>query len=536
MEIATFGRSQDRLEYALTRVRAWLFRCHNRPASTRRRFFIGDWRPEMKKLSGQENLKKAKLAKTKDRRKRLACERQAAERRDCARRNDLLPELRINYWPVDDLRPPRRRTRQENPEQVARIAASIIESGFSQPLLVHDGRVIDGWLRVLAARALGLDRVPVIECSHLDEPHARALALAVNRIGERGDWDLDALRLEFIELIELEIDLDATGFSVEEQDIILLDQLDAEEGEAGEEFEQPPEDPVTHPQYMWQLGDHRVICADASISETYKALLGDEQVHAVLTDPPYNVRIKGNVSGLGKKVHDEFAMASGEMSDAEFQAFLDKVLGLLSLWLVAGAVLFVFMDWRSMHRVYAAGQSAKLKLINLVVWYKESGGMGALYRSAHELIAVFCHGEKPRVNAVELGRHGRDRTNVWAVPGANRRGSSANEMLSVHATPKPVELCSDAILDVTRRGDLVLDAFLGSGTTLIAAEKTGRVCRGIEIDPGFVDVCIRRWERLTGREAVLIQTGQTFAELAALRSEQNGNLNDQGDSAPGDEA
>tara|TARA_R100001244_G_scaffold86820_10_gene66503 strand:- start:40704 stop:42185 length:1482 start_codon:yes stop_codon:yes gene_type:complete len=473
----------------------------------------------MKKLSGQEKLKKAKLAKTRNRREGLALKREMAERGERARRNDLLPELSITYCPIDHLRPPRRRTRREDPEQIARIAASITESGFSLPLLTHEGRVIDGWSRVLAARELGLDRAPVIECSHLDEPHARALALAINRIGERGEWDLDALRLEFIELIELEIDLDPTGFSVEEQDIILLDPLDEDEEVAGEEdVDDPPANPVTRPGDSWQLRNHRIICGDALEETTYKTLLVDEQVDAVLTDPPYNVKIKGNVSGLGKKVHDEFAMASGEMSDAEFQAFLDKVFAMLSLWLVAGAVLFVFMDWRSMHRVYAAGHAAKLKLINLVVWYKESGGMGALYRSAHELIAVFCHGEKPRVNNIELGRHGRDRTNVWVAPGANRRGSSANEMLEHHATPKPVELCADALLDVTRRSDIVLDVFLGSGATLIAAEKTGRVCRGIEIDPGFVDVCVRRWEKLTGGQAVLCKTGESFAEVAARRT------------------
>lgn len=486
-----------------------------------------------KKLQ-EGRLKRAKLEKTRGRREHLARQRRMEETVSRARRNDLLPDLQVSKIRLCDLSPPRYRTRKDDPEQIERLVRSIAGFGFSHPILVRNGQVLDGWSRVLAAKELGLDRVPAIECSHLDDAEARALALALNRIGERGAWDLDALRIEFEELIELDIDLDATGFSLEEQDIILLDPLDGEEG-AGEEVDEPPAEPVTRLGEIWQLGDHRIICGSALEKESYKALLCDEQVHAVLTDPPYNVKIKGNVSGLGKKVHDEFAMASGEMSDAEFQTFLNKVVALMAAWLVAGAVLFVFMDWRSIHRVYAAGNAAKLKLLNLVVWYKETGGMGSLYRSAHELIAVLCKGDKPRVNNVELGRHGRDRSNVWVVPGANQRGSSANEMLALHATPKPVELCVDALLDVTQRGDIVLDCFLGSGATLIAAEKTGRLCRGIELEPGFVDVCIRRWEKLTGGEAVLVETGQLFAEVEAERRAECGEPSGQDDGGWGDE-
>lgn len=475
----------------------------------------------MKKLPEQSKLKQAKLLRSRRRRERLALKRKTAERRERSRRNDLLPELVIDYVPIDEIRPPRRRTRKNDPNQIARIAASIVEFSFNQPVLVRRTRVIDGWLRVLAARELGLDRVPVIDCSHLDEPEARALALAINRTSERGEWDLDALRLEFLDLMEFEIDLDATGFSVEEQDIILFDDLSYDEA-VGEEggVENPPAVPATEAGYIWLLGDHRVICGSALEKETYEALLGEEQVHAVLTDPPYNVKIKNNVSGLGKKVHGEFVMASGEMTDREFETFLTSVLTQITAWLVAGAVLFAFMDWRSIHLLYAAGDKTGLNRLNLAVWYKQSGGMGALYRSAHELIAVFCKGEKPRVNNVELGRHGRDRTNVWEAPGANRRGSSASEMLEHHATPKPIELCEDAILDVTRRGDIVLDVFLGSGTTLMAAESTGRKCRGIELEPGFVDVTIRRWEKHTGKQAILASTGETYANVAERRAKE----------------
>ena len=470
----------------------------------------------MTKKLNEVKLGKAKLAKTRGRRERLARQRDVADRRHKARRNDLLPQLTVYQHPIAELRPPRHRTRKDDPDHIDRLAISIREYGFSLPVLVRDGHVLDGWSRVLAAMQLGIDLVPVIECAHLDDAQARALAIAVNRIGERGEWDLDELKLEFTELIDLEIDLDATGFSIEEQDIILLDEECEEEG--SEEIEEPPIDPATRPGDIWQLAGHRIICGNALEIEVYEALLGDERVNAVLTDPPYNVKIKGNVSGLGKKVHDEFAMASGEMTGEKFQEFLRQTLALIVSFLVAGGVVFAFMDWRSIHRLHGAGDAAGLKLINVVVWYKQAGAMGSLYRSAYELIAVFCHGEKPKVNNVELGRHGRDRSNVWVAPGANRRGSSANEMLEHHATPKPVELCEDAVLDVTRRGDIVLDVFLGSGATLIAAEKTGRKCRGIELEPGFVDVCVRRWEKLTGKDAVLAGTGESFAEVAARRA------------------
>lgn len=465
------------------------------------------------------NCKKAKLAKTRKRREGLARQRRTAEARSRSPRNDLLPAIELRQYRISELDPPKHRSRKNDPEQIARLVGAITDFGFTQPILVREGQVYDGWSRVLAAKELGLEELPAIECSHLDDAEARALALAINRIAERGDWDLDELRLELIDLAEFEIDLDATGFTVEEQDIILLEPADEEHGGSEQdEVEEPPETPTSRLNDVWLMDEHRVICASALEERTYKALLMGECAHAVLTDPPYNVKIEGNVSGLGKKVHDEFVMASGEMTDAEFEDFLTIMLTQITDCLVAGAVVFSFMDWRGLGRLYAAGDKAGLNLINLAVWYKQSGGMGALYRSAHELVAVFCNGKTPRHNAVKLGKNGRDRTNVWEAPGANRRGSSANAMLALHATPKSLSICEDAILDVTRRGEIVLDAFLGSGTTLAACETTGRICRGIELDPRFVDVSVRRWEQLTGREAVLAETGETFAEVARRRT------------------
>lgn len=473
----------------------------------------------MKKIS-DNGFKAGKLTKTKRRRTSLDRGRALASIAQKGRRNDLLPELKMENVAVASLVPSPHRTRTTTPAQLERVTRSIVEWGFDQPILRRGNEIIDGHVRVDAAKLQGFEEVPAIDLPHLDEAEVRQLRLALNRTGELGQWDFEALKIEFEQLLEMGVDLDATGFSAEDQDIILLDPEPA--GDANEEIE-PPVVPVTQPGDLWQLDGHRVLCGDSRERDTFEALMGGESAHCVLADLPYNVKIKGNVSGLGRIVHEEFAMASGELGDEGWQSFLDTTVANMAAFLTAGAVLFLFMDWRSIHRLYAAGFSAGLKLINLAVWYKEQGGMGALYRSSHELIAVFCNGAKPHTNNVELGQHGRDRQNVWCAPGANRRGSSANAMIGRHATPKPVELCLDAILDVTLPGQIVLDGFLGSGTTLIAAEQAGRRCFGVEYEPKFVDVTLERWMRLTGGEAILSETGETFWEVAARRKPDTDN-------------
>ena len=254
---------------------------------------------------------------------------------------------------------------------------------------------------------------------------------------------------------------------------------------------------------------------------SFKTLLGDSVAHAVLTDVPYNVKIAGNVSGLGSKKHGEFKMASGEMSPQQFHDFLRTSHQHCANHLRDGGVFYSFIDWRSHSVLTAAAAEAGLQHINTAVWYKGSGGMGGFLRSAHEFCCIFCKGDKPKVNNVELGKHGKDRTNVWVYPGANKPGTSSAKALKDHPTPKNVEMCMDAILDVTHKDDIVLDAFLGSGTTLIAAHRTRRRCFGIELDPAYVDVGIRRWQELTGNEAILESTGQTFSQVT---QERCGNL------------
>ena len=460
---------------------------------------------------GKIKFAQQKLSKTKGRREVFAAERRTVDLAEQSRRNDLAPDLQILMVPISELTSSPHHARRRTPEQLERVIASIADLGFCKPILIADNQVIDGETRVAAAKQLGLTQVPAIDCGHLSKTDRRKLALAINRTAETGEWDLDLLRIEFTELLELEVDLGSTGFSLQEQDIILLDDGSDEEEE---QVDEPQTQPVTQLGDVWELDDHRVICGSALEPSVYEKLLLGVLVAIIIADFPYNVCIGNNVSGLGKKKHAEFKMASGEMSEVEFAAFLEAAIVCSVAHLVGGGVLYGFMDWRSIHKLYHAGFAAHLTLLNLVVWYKQSGSMGAFYRSAHELIAVMCKGEKPRTNNIELGRHGRDRCNVWVAPGANRPGSSAHEMLGQHATPKPVELCVDAILDVTVRDEAVLDPFLGSGKTLIAAQKTGRRCYGIELEPGFVDVAIMRWQRLTGKQAMLAGTDLSFDTLA----------------------
>ena len=304
---------------------------------------------------------------------------------------------------------------------------------------------------------------------------------------------------------------------MQELDIILLDDVAPP---AEEQLDEPAGPPVSMAGDLWVLGErHRILCGNALEAQSYELVLDGKLATAILTDPPYNVKIAGNVSGLGKKKHGEFKMASGEMSDIEFSDFLLTAHKHCADHLVPGGIAFTFMDWRSIEALIAAGRAAGLILVNLAVWNKGSGAMGGFLRSAHELVAIFCKGDKPVINNVALGSHGRDRTNVWSYPGANQPGSSAADALKGHPTPKNVEMCIDAILDVTHKGDVVLDPFLGSGTTVIAAEKAGRRACGIELDPVYTDLCVRRWEQLTGEEAVLAGSDKTFSEIAAERQQ-----------------
>jgi len=261
-------------------------------------------------------------------------------------------------------------------------------------------------------------------------------------------------------------------------------------------------EPTAQPGDVWALDDHLVACGDTRDPAVAAALFADgRKAQLVGTDVPFNVEIEGNVTRSG---HKEFAMASGEMSRDEFIEFN---LVWFSVWLhhlIDGGILCSFIDWRSVDIILSVGRTLGLDLLNLIVWNKSRGGMGSMWRSQHELLPIFKFGRAAHRNNIQLGKFGRDRSNVWSYPGATTMGSDARDGLKVHPTVKPVALLQDALLDMTNPGDIVVDPFLGSGSMLIACEKTGRVCRAVEIDPGFVDVAIRRWMQLTGKSPVLV--------------------------------
>jgi len=410
-----------------------------------------------------------------------------------------------------DCKPLGRETRKHPPQQVRKLAASLDRYGFVLPILIDaEGRVVAGWAVVLAAQRLGLSEVPAVRLSDLSEADLRALRLALNRIAEDSAWDREALSLEFSEILELapQLDLADTGFEIAEIDVLLDDPgLDQED-------ELPPIDPVAKPVTrlgdLWVLGEHRLLCDNALRTESYACVLGSDKAQMMFADPPYNVRIEGHVSGLGKIKHADFAMASGEFSAAEFKAFLHTALGHAVSCSTNGAIHFVCMDWRHLPEILAAGDAVYSELLNLCVWAKSNAGMGSLYRSQHELVFVFKVGRGPHINNVELWRYGRHRTNVWDYISQSALIGTSKGKLALHPTVKPVALIADAMRDCSNRGDLVLDPFGGAGTTLIAAERTGRCARVIELDPIFVDTSIERWQRLTNRTALHAETGQPF--------------------------
>jgi DNA modification methylase len=419
---------------------------------------------------------------------------------------------------VGRLRPYGRNARTHSKKQIKQIAASIERFGFTNPVLVSDdGEIVAGHGRVEAAKLLGIAQVPTIALSHMSAQERRAYVLADNKLALNAGWDRDILAIELQGLIELDFEVELTGFSLAEIDLVLDGA-----GEADPDAGDAPEDAVpilsgeavTQQGDVWILGRHRLVCGDARSRDDYLRLMGNEQADMVFTDPPYNVPVDGHVCGLGSVRHREFAFASGEMSPQQFTAFLTTTLGETARTMRDGAIAFVCMDWRHMGELLAAGDSVFTEFKNLIVWNKTNGGMGAFYRSKHELIFVFKSGTAPHTNSFGLGETGRYRTNVWDYAGISSISASRSEDLAMHPTVKPVALVADAIRDCSKRNDIILDAFGGSGTTLIAAEKTGRRARLIEYDPLYCDTIIRRWETLVGKRATLEATGQAFEDVS----------------------
>lgn len=427
--------------------------------------------------------------------------------------------LKVIYENPAVLNPYARNSRTHTKKQIKQIASSMKEFGFTNPILVDgDKGVLAGHGRLEAAKLLGVDSVPTIPLGEMNETQKRAYILADNKLAENAGWNPEILAIELQYLTELDIDFDAaiTGFETAEIDILIGDLNGDNSQNPADEIPDIETDtaPVSVPGDLWLLGKHRLLCADATDRNSFDLLRDGTQAQMVFSDPPYNVRISGNVCGLGAVKHDEFAMASGEMSPDEFTAFLSSVLGHMAAYSQDGAIHFICMDWRHIGELTAAGHDVYAELKNLCVWAKTNGGMGSLYRSQHELVFVFKNGTAPHINNVELGKHGRYRTNLWTYAGVNTLKSDRLDELAMHPTVKPVGLVQDAILDCSRRNGIILDAFSGSGTTIIAAENTGRICHALEIDPQYVDVAIKRWSKLTGEHAIHASSGLTFEELS----------------------
>ena len=414
-----------------------------------------------------------------------------------------------------DLVGPARKVRRQEAAHIREVAASIAELGFCHPVLIGSGNaILDGAIRVEAAKQLGLSRIPCVRVGHLSGAEQRLLRIALNRLGENGAWSLEDLKIEFEELIVEQAPIEISGFSAPEIDQILLGD-DPPPHEPGPLAPEPGAIAVARDRDIFVLGEHRIVCGDATRRDVVAALMRDDgAARLVLTDEPYNVRISGNVTGGS---HREFAMASGEMSGAEFLTFNLAWMKAALDHLADGGLFGAFIDWRGLPTVHAAATQLGLAPINLIVWAKTNAGMGSLYRSQHELLPLFKKGDGDHLNNIDLGRKGRWRSNLWVYPGASSIGSDARKGLKDHPTVKPTALLADALLDVTARGDVAIDPFLGSGSTLIAAERTRRRCRGVEIDPLYVDVIVRRYQAETGRAAILEATGETFAAVAARR-------------------
>lgn len=434
--------------------------------------------------------------------------------------------LAIKYRDPGKLKPRVKNPRTHTPRQIKQIAVSIQEFGFINPVLVDssDG-IVAGHARVAAALSLGMTDVPTVRVDHLSPIQIRAYVIADNRLAEKAGWDPALLSLELQELsVQPNFDVTVTGFEMAEIDLVVGEASDHEPEEADVIPEIDRSTPaVSRPGDCWRIGDHFLLCGDALKPQSYQRLLQGKRAQMVFTDPPYNVRIAGNVSGLGKAQHREFAMASGEMTQREFTNFLRRALTNLAEFSTDGSIHFVCMDWRHIRALTDAADDAYTELKNICVWSKSNAGMGSLYRSAHEFIFVCKSGGAKHINNIELGRFGRSRTNVWQYAGMSSFGKDRDASLAGHPTPKPLALVSDAILDCSKRGGIILDAFAGSGTTLLAAEKTGRRGYGIELDLHYADLIIKRCEEAYGLGAIHTEKDLTFDQVRSERTERNNN-------------
>jgi DNA modification methylase len=460
-------------------------------------------------------------------------ERNLSERSQKRERNPARElEACLEYVDVASLKPHPSNPRLHSSKQIKRIAESIRAFGFRMPVVIDaTNRLICGHARVEACKLLGIERVPALRVTDLSEDQIRGLLIADNRLTELSTWDdkLLAENLKLLSTLDLEFDIETIGFDYGEieQRILTLEGDQARDDEADQVPDSLDLPIVTRVGDLWRLGPskhgHRILCADSREASAYERLLSAERAAVVFTDPPYNLPARA-IGQVCAGEHGNFEMAAGEMTSEEFQGFLATVMKQLCRFSEPGSIHYIFMDWRHSLEILQAGKEHYSELKNLCVWLKDRPGMGTFYRSQHELVFVFKRGEVAHQNNFELGQHGRTRSNVWSYPSIRSAEATDGDpekgtALSLHPTVKPVRLIEDALLDCSQRGELVLDPFLGSGSTLIACEKTQRILLGIEISPRYVDVAIGRWEAWTGADAIHEATGKSFKEIAKVRRE-----------------
>jgi DNA modification methylase len=425
--------------------------------------------------------------------------------------------LSIELVALDAVYPNPHNARRHSAKQVDQLSASIEELGFRVPLIVaEDGMILAGHGRWEAARKVGLTEIPVIRDSSMNEEQRRAFALADNRLAELSEWNDDILSKELKILFDGGFELQLTGFSTADLDFSLA-----------RDNEPTAEDDVPLPELvgavvsklgdLWEIGPHRMKCGDACHPIVWEDLLGDERAVLVFGDLPYNVKIDGHVSGNGRHRHREFAMASGEMTSSGYTAFLRRIFRNCVRFSTDGSIHYQCIDWRHTPEILDAGNGVYDEFKQLVVWSKTNAGQGAFYRSQHELIFVFKAGRGKHINNFGMGQK-RYRTNVVTYAGANSFHHGRDEDLEAHPTVKPTALVADFLLDCSNRGDLVVDPTFGSGTSLVAAHRTGRRGYGIELDPLYVDTALRRLMSASGLTATLVGDGRTFEEVAAERA------------------
>jgi len=430
-----------------------------------------------------------------------------------------MTKLQIENISTEKLIPYSKNLRNHSKEKITKLAKLISEFGFLTPILIDSERqeVIAGEARLLAAKKLGSKDIPTIQVAHLTPAQIKAFRIADNKIVEGSSWDTEALKLELLDLQELGFDLSLTAFELPEIEMLILD----DEQSLSDEDSIPAPASTTYLRLgdIFLVGRHTIICGDSRDSLLISSHIDEKLVDIVVSDPPYNLAINGHVLAQNS-THDEFAMASGEMSTTEFTEFLTAWFQSSFMVSKEGSIHYHFMDHHHLKEMLDAGDVVYDKRLNICVWSKTNAGMGSLYRSQHEMCCVFKKGTESHTNNIQLGKFGRNRSNIWTYSGMNTFSSERDELLAFHPTVKNTEMIADILLDASNPGELVLDGFLGSGTTLIAAEKTNRICIGVEIEPKYIDVAIKRFQSISDESIIHKETGLTYEELIKIRSQE----------------